>query len=175
MKQLITVSVPDAVSNAIKTGTNAKEVWDALKKLYEGCTSLILVDLGQHLQMMCCAEEVSVCDHFDKLADLCQQLVGMGKTMPDDEYNLILMGLLSLSYQATLSTISVSAEMSGTTPTPAIITKPATNEFDRCTFKEGSVKLNVTIVTKKAMLMLGTRRWQGGSRAPKMWWWSEGQ
>ncbi|KAF8258287.1 hypothetical protein EI94DRAFT_1447558, partial [Lactarius quietus] len=45
VKQLITVSVPNSVFNNIKTSTTAKGVWDALKALYEGRTTLILVDL----------------------------------------------------------------------------------------------------------------------------------
>ena len=61
----------------------------------------------------------------------------MGKTVPDNEYGSILMGSLLLSYQATLSTISVAAKMSSTTPTPEIITKLATAEFNRHTLKEG--------------------------------------
>ena len=45
VKQLIAMSIPDSVFNNIKTGTSAKDVWDALKKLYEGHTTLIPVDL----------------------------------------------------------------------------------------------------------------------------------
>jgi len=121
VKQLIGSSVPDTVFNAIKTGTTAKDVWDALKKLYEGRTTLILVDLQRRLQTTHCAKEDNVCEHFDRLADLHQQLAAMGKTVPDNEYASILMGLLLSSYQATLSAISIAAEISGTTPTPAIV------------------------------------------------------
>ena len=49
IKQLITTSVPDSVFNAIKGGATAKDVWDALKKLYEGHTTLILVDLWRRM------------------------------------------------------------------------------------------------------------------------------
>ncbi|KAF8261557.1 hypothetical protein EI94DRAFT_1478635, partial [Lactarius quietus] len=45
VKQFIASSVPDSVFNSIKSGNTAKEVWDMLKALYEGCTTLILVDL----------------------------------------------------------------------------------------------------------------------------------
>jgi hypothetical protein len=74
VKQLITSSVPDSVFNSIKTGTSTKAVWDVLKALFEGRTTLILVDLGRRLQTTHCAEEDSVCDHFENLADLREQL-----------------------------------------------------------------------------------------------------
>ena len=135
VKQLIGSSVPDTVFNAIKTGNTAKDVWDQLKKLFEGRTTLILVDLGRHLQTTHCAEEDSICKHFEWLTDLHQQLAAMGKTVPDSKYASILMGSLPPSYQPTLSAISVAAEMSGTTPTPAIVTKLATDEYDRCTLR----------------------------------------
>ena len=35
VKQLIAMSIPDSVFNGIKTGASAKDVWDALKKLYK--------------------------------------------------------------------------------------------------------------------------------------------
>jgi hypothetical protein len=49
LKQLIAVSVPDTVFTTIKTGATAKDVWDELKKLYEGRTILITTDLGRRL------------------------------------------------------------------------------------------------------------------------------
>ena len=60
VKQLIAASVPNSVFNSIKTGITAKDVWDELKKLYEGRTTLILVDLGRRIQTTCCAEEDSM-------------------------------------------------------------------------------------------------------------------
>ncbi len=140
VKQLIGSSVLDTIFNAIKTGAMAKDMWDVLKKLFEGHTTLILVDLGRHLQMTCYAEEDSVCKHFEQLTNLCQQLVAMGKTVPDSEYTLILMGSLPPSYQPTLSAISMAAEMSGTTSTPAIITNLATDEYDRHTLRDSKAQ-----------------------------------
>src|SRR6266702_3442495 len=140
VKQLIGLSVRDTVFNAIKTSNTAKDVWDQLKKLFEGCTTLILVDLGRRLQTTHCAEEDSIREHFERLTDLRQQLAAMGKTVPDSEYASILMGSLPPSYQPTLSAISMAAEMSGTTPTPAIVTKLATDEYDRCTLRGGKAQ-----------------------------------
>ena len=123
------------------TGTTAKDVWDELKKLYEGYTTLILVDLGRQIQTTCCAEEDSVCDHFNYLSDLHEQLAAMSKSMPYSEFVLILMGSLPPSYQPTLSGIAAAAELSAMTPTVAVVTKHAVDEFDRRTLlKDGKAK-----------------------------------
>ena len=133
VKQLIATSIPDSVFNGIKTGTSAKDVWDALKKLYKGCTTLILVDLGRQLQTTHCAEEDRVCEHFEWLADLREQLVAMGKSVFDAKFASILMGSLPPLYQPTLSGISTAAEMSTMTPTVATVTKLAIIKYDRHT------------------------------------------
>ena len=137
VKQLIATSIPNSVFNSIKAGTSAKDVWDALKKLYEGHTTLILVDLRRRLQTTHCAEEDSVREHFERLADLREQLVAMGKSVLDAEFASILMGSLPSSYQLTLSSIAAAAEMSTTTPTVATVTKLAIDEYDRCTLLSG--------------------------------------
>ncbi len=140
VKQLVSSSVLDTIFNTIKTGTTAKDVWDVLKKLFEGCTTLILVDLGRHLQMTRCTKEDSIREHFEQLTDLHQQLVAMDKTAPDSKYASILMGSLPPLYQPTLSAISVAAEMSSTTPTPAIVTKLTTDEYDQRTLRGGKAQ-----------------------------------
>jgi transposase InsO family protein len=133
VKQLIAASVPDTVFNRIKTGTTAKDVWDALKKLYEGRTMLILIDLGRRLQTTRCGEEDNVCEHFERLAEMCEQLAAMGKSVSDNEFASILMGSLPSSYAPTLSGIAAAAEISATTPTEATVTKLALDEYDRRT------------------------------------------
>jgi hypothetical protein len=133
VKQLIAASVPDTVFNRIKTGTTAKDVWDALKKLYEGHMMLILIDLGRRLQTMHCGEEDNVCEHFEQLAEMHKQLTAMGKSVLDNEFVSILMGLLLSSYAPTLSGIAAAAEISTMTPTEATVTKLALDEYDRHT------------------------------------------
>ena len=131
VKQLIAISVPDTVFNRIKTGANAKDVWDELKKLYEGHTMLVMIDLNRRLQMMHCSEEESVREHLEeKLADMHEQLAAMGKLITDDEFASILMGSLPVSYAAILSRISAAAEISAMTPTTALVIKLATDEYD---------------------------------------------
>jgi hypothetical protein len=94
VKQLIAASVPDTVFNHIKMGTTVKDVWDVLKKLYEGHTMLILIDLGRWLQTMHCGEEDNMHEHFERLAEMCKQLAAMGKSVLDNKFASILMGSL---------------------------------------------------------------------------------
>ncbi len=68
--QIITVSIPNSVFTTVKTHTTAKDMWDALKALYKGQMTMILVKLSQQLQSTCCGDEENVCEHFDKLANL---------------------------------------------------------------------------------------------------------
>src|SRR5260370_42513856 len=76
--QIIGVSIPNLVFTTVKTQTTAKGLWDALKALYEGWTTMILVKLSQQLQSTCCGDDENVHEHLDKLASLREQLAAMG-------------------------------------------------------------------------------------------------
>ena len=137
VKQLIATSIPDTVFNEIKgtPASTAKDVWDALKRLYEGCTTLILMDLGRRLQTTHCIEEDSVRAHLELLADLHKQLAAMGHSVADAEFTSILMGSLPPSYAPTLSGIATAAKISATVPTVAVVKKLAVDEYDRHTLR----------------------------------------
>jgi hypothetical protein len=130
---VIAASIPNSVFTNIKDKTTGKDVWDALKALYEGRTQMVLVKLSQQLQTTRCSEDDSVREHFDKLTNLREQLAAMGKSIPDNEYASILMGSLPESYTAILGSISAAAELSGAAVSSAIVVKIATDEYDRRT------------------------------------------
>ena len=133
--QVIAASIPNTVFTNIKGKTNTREVWEALKALYKGRTTMVLVNLGQQLQSTHCADEDNVREHFDKLANMREQLAAMGKSIPDDEFASTLMGSLPSSYASMLQAITASAEISGTAVTPTIVIKLATDEYDRRTIQ----------------------------------------
>jgi|SRR6267142_2762584 len=91
---------------------------------------MVLVNLSQQLQSQCCGDDENVCEHFDKLANLHKQLGVMGKSIPNNEYALILMGSLPSTYYGMLGAIAASAEMSGAAVSSAVVIKLATDEFD---------------------------------------------
>ena len=64
--ELLGESVPDATFGKIKDKTSTMEVWDALKALYEGRTTMIQVDLTKKLQNQKLGEDDDVCVHLDR-------------------------------------------------------------------------------------------------------------
>jgi hypothetical protein len=82
VKQSIATSVPDSIFNRVKNKTRAKDVWDALKDLFEGRSQMIVVDLRRKLQALKCGEDEDVRAHFDQIADIREQLAAMGTTIP---------------------------------------------------------------------------------------------
>jgi len=77
--------VPNSVFTNIKGHNTAKDVWDALKALYKGHTTMVLVNLSQQLQSQRCRDDENVHKHFDKLANLHKQLGAMGKSIPNND------------------------------------------------------------------------------------------
>jgi LTR polyprotein gag-polypeptide-like protein len=135
--QVIAASIPNSVFTNIKSKTTARDVWNALKAMYEGRTIMMLVRLSQQLQSMHYGDDDNIRKHFDKLADLKEQLATMGKSIPNSEYASILMGSLPTSYASMLGSIAPSAEMSGMAVSPAVVVKLATDEYDQRTLQSG--------------------------------------
>ncbi len=138
--QIIRVLIPNSVFTTVKTQTTAKGLWDTLKALYEGQTMMILVKLSQQLQSMCCSDEENVHEHFNKLANLHEQLATMGKSVADSEYASILMRSLLSTYASMLRSITASTEMNRTMVSSAIVIKLAMNEYDQCTLQSGKAQ-----------------------------------
>ena len=106
VKQAIAASVLDSIFNHIKGSTCVKDIWDALKALFEGRTQMIVVDLCRQIQLLKCGEDNNVCTHFDDIANLHKQLAAMGKTILDDEYASILLGSIPSNFEAVISSMS---------------------------------------------------------------------
>jgi gag-polypeptide of LTR copia-type len=138
VKQLIAASVLDTVFNWIKGGTNVKAIWDELKRLFEGHTKMIVVELRRKLQSTHCKEDESIHSHFDQLTDLCEQLAVMGKSITEEEYSFILLGSLLVLYEMVVNVITAAADISGNDITPAIVTHLALDEFNWCALKKGN-------------------------------------
>ena len=140
VKQLVAGSVPDTVFSQIKAGLGAKEVWEQLRLLYEGRSKLILVDLRRKMQNTCCGPEDDVRAHFNKLAELKEQLAAMGHKITDEEYATILLGSLPDSYDSAMNSITAAADISGKAITPALVIRLVTDEYDRRSLKKAKGK-----------------------------------
>ena len=128
--ELIAESVPDTVISKIRSKTNVMEIWNTLRGLYEGRTTMIVVDMTRKLQNMKCGEDDDVRAHFTKLDNMCNQISAMGKTFTDEEYASILLGSLPSCYALTTSGMNAAAYYSGQPTTPDGVTKLITNEYD---------------------------------------------
>jgi hypothetical protein len=137
VKQAIAALVPDSIFNRIKGSMHTKDVWDALKKLFEGQMQMIVVDLRRQIQLLKCGEDDNICTHFDNIANLHEQLTAMGKTIPDEEYTTILLGSIPSTYEATISAMSTTAALTNADLNPDTVIRLITNEFDRRTLKNG--------------------------------------
>ena len=121
MKQAIAALVPDSIFNRIKGSMRTKDVWDVLKVLFEGRTQMIVVDLRRQIQSLKCGEDDNVRTHFDNIANLHKQLATMGKTIPDDEYALILLGSFPSNFESVISSMSTHVALTNTTLTPDMV------------------------------------------------------
>ena len=140
VRQLIVASVPDSVFNRIKGGANAKSIWDELKKLFEGRTRSLLIDLGRKLQNTKCGEDDDVRVHFESLAHFREQLAAMGQTISDEQYTNTLLSSLPSSYDANISIITTNADMNGTTITSTTVIRIITDEYDKRQLKKSKPK-----------------------------------
>jgi gag-polypeptide of LTR copia-type len=139
VKQLITGLVPDTVFTHIKA-VKAKEVWDQLWVLYEGWLKLILVDLCKWLQNTHCGADDDLHAHFNKLADLKEQLAAMGATIMDEEYANVLLGSLPEAYSNAMNSIMAAVDISGKLITPSLVIWLITDEYDWWSLNKGKGK-----------------------------------
>jgi hypothetical protein len=135
VKQLIASTMPDTIFNRIKGGTHSKNVWDALKNLYEDHTHMMVVDLARKVRSKKCGETESICMHFKQLADMHEQLAAMGKTVDDDDYTDILLASLPPLYNFVCSTINASAHISKEKLTPHTVMQLMADKYKHHTTK----------------------------------------
>ena len=77
---------------------NAVQMWDEIRKIHEGKTELMQVDLRRRLQETRCDEQGDVCNHFSELMHMREQLAGMGATIEERDFYAIALGSLPESY-----------------------------------------------------------------------------
>jgi hypothetical protein len=136
-KNLIAASVPDHVFNRIKTKTNTKDIWDAIKEIYQKRLKMITVDLGQKLQGTKLGDDEDVCTHFTYLSNMREQLASMGKTIDDNEFASILLGSLPPSYESTVNAINAAADQADTSVAPDRVIQLVTDNYDQHIIKKG--------------------------------------
>jgi hypothetical protein len=139
-KILIAASLPDHVFNRIKTKTNTKDIWDAIKEIYQKGSKMITVDLERKLQGTKLGDDEDTRAHFTQLSNMKEQLASMGKIIDDDEFASILLGSLPSSYKSTVNAINAAADQADTTVAPDRVIQLVTDNYDRRVIKKGKSK-----------------------------------
>lgn len=131
VKNLITTSIPNSVFNNIKGKKNPKEMWDALKSMFEGHSCNLLMVMWKKLQNIHCGEEDDVHVHFILLADLCEQLASMGETITDNQFMNTMLSSLPDIYDLKVNTITTDADLNAKDIQPSSIVKLIGDEYDK--------------------------------------------
>ena len=131
VKSLIMHSIPDDFFNRIKEGKDAREWWDSLKKICQGRSRTLIIDLSRKLQNTHCGEDDDVRAHFAKLANLREQLAAIGETITDHQYTNILLASLPQCYAMGVCAMTTNADDNGKDIDPENIIKHITNDYDK--------------------------------------------
>ena len=126
------LTLPNVAFLKVRDTPNIKTAWDGLKELYEQQTKALITDAIWRFQNKHCKEDKSVCSHFQYLANLCEQLAGMGRTVSDNDYTNTLLASLPASYSSSIQSMSISAHLGGITITPTVIEGLIIDKFECC-------------------------------------------
>ncbi len=126
---LIVSSLLDSIFSLVKNKVTVYAQWDTLKTKYE--THLVMNQLDLHTKFIntCCIEGGNICEVFDQLAIIQQQLVSCGVTITDEEYASVLRNTLPKSYESIIAGMTVVGEMK--TITLTVVIKFALEAYDR--------------------------------------------
>ena len=111
-------------------------------KAFEQQSELFVQDLCRKLQELCYNEKGNLCDHFDKLRTIQEELAVLGNDINEKDFANTIMSSLSTSYDSIGMIITTQAKFSGKALDPEEIMSVFTDEYDRHktkTHKTGSL------------------------------------
>ena len=109
----------------------AKDIWDAIVQIFQGCSLMVAINLRQKMQNVSCGASNDICTHFDKLVDMNEKVSLIGVTLEDHEYASILIRSLPAIYEPTISSILAAAKLSKTPLNPDTVISLITDDYDR--------------------------------------------
>jgi hypothetical protein len=80
-------------------------MWNEIKMLHEGKSTLITADVRKCMLLAHCDEGRDIKVHFGELNRLCQIMAGMGVIVNNEDYMAIIMGSLPDSYRPIISAL----------------------------------------------------------------------
>ena len=135
IKLVLSSMLPDTTFNRIKTTANVCNTWEILKWVYEERSKALVADIIRKFRNKRCDEDESIRSHFEYLANLCKQLVAIGKAVMDEDYTDTLLTSLPASYDGAVSSISASACLGSKVLTAEIFKQFIINESECCQVK----------------------------------------
>ena len=131
VKRQIIHNIPDTVLIRIQNLSTAADMWDALRREFEGRTAFVQNDLRHKISLAKCGENENVREHTDRMRYMFEELAGMGVMISDEEYLAMLMRSMPNTYANFLAPIISSAHAGGNPLSPYALMDYAVSEYDR--------------------------------------------
>ena len=138
--RMIAASVPDHIFNRVKSHTTTRDIWEAIKGIYQTRSKMITVDLGKKLSSTKLEEDGDARAHLTKLSQLREELSAIGKTIDDEDFAEIILGSLPSSYESTINAINAAADTVAAAVTSDRVIRLVTDDYDRRVLKKGKPK-----------------------------------
>src|SRR5258705_1679249 len=130
VKQHIFSTISDRLLLRVQRLPNAAKMWDEIRKIHEGKTELVQVDLRRRLQEMRCEETGDVRHHFSELMHMREQVAGMGATIEERDFYAIALGSLPESYRPLVSAINATARITQKTLSAYELVNVVSEEYE---------------------------------------------
>src|SRR6267142_2659156 len=147
IKLVLSSTLPDTGFNRIKTTVNIHDAWEILKWVYEEWSKLLVTDIIWKFWNKCCNEDKSIRSHFEYLANLCEQLVAIGKVVMDKDYMDTLLASLPASYGSAVSSFSTSARLGSKVLTAEIFEQFIIDKSECCQVKNDHTEVQYEALT----------------------------
>ena len=131
VQRQIVHNIPDSIFIRIQNLSTAAEMWDALRRDFEGRNQIVQNELRNRLALAKCGENENVREHVDRMRYMHEELSGMGVTIADGEYVAMLTKSMPKSYGHFFAAILAATHASGNSLMPSAVMDYAVSEFDR--------------------------------------------
>jgi hypothetical protein len=126
-RHLLAQKLHDSTLTKLLHLTTVAAMWTSLSTEFTVKSSHIVAAMRTAFDSLKCADNGNVYTHLDKLRFKYEELVGVGVTIPTEQYATQIIGSLLIFYQCHLSTIEASARVSAfANATAAAATQPST-------------------------------------------------
>ena len=131
VKRQIIHNIPDTILIRIQNLSTAADMWDALRREFEGQTAFVQNDLWHKISLAKCGENENMREHTDRMCYMFEELAGMGIMISDKEYMAMLMRSMLNTYANFLTPIISSAHAGGNPLSPYVLMDYVVSEYNQ--------------------------------------------